>query len=354
MRVLIAGGGAIGAAVAYFLALRGVEAVVVESTGVANAASGKAGGFLASDWSDGTPLGLLARRSFALHARLAEEIGADWGFRRMTAYAGVVGAGRGRGDGWLSAQVRIGQRLGTPETTAQVHPALFTQAMLRAALAHGATLREGRVGAIVQSADRTRVEGVEIDGDFIAADAVVVALGPWSALARQWLPFPAVYGLKGHSLVFETGEAIPAEALFLDYRAAGRAALTPEIFPRPDGTVWACAISSETPLPLDPAAVAPDEGAMERLETLCRGLSPLLAEAPILARQACYRPMTRDGLPLIGRLPGPSNAYAATGHSVWGILNAPATGEAMAELLVDGEASEVDLGAFDPGRFWRG
>ena len=40
----------------------------------------------------------------------------------------------------------------------------------------------------------------------------------------------------------------------------------------------------------------------------------------------------------------------ATGHSVWGILNAPATGEAMAELILDGVASTVDLSPFDPAR----
>jgi glycine/D-amino acid oxidase-like deaminating enzyme len=35
---------------------------------------------------------------------------------------------------------------------------------------------------------------------------------------------------------------------------------------------------------------------------------------------------------------------------VWGILNAPATGEAMAELLLDGAAHSVDLSPFAPGR----
>src|SRR5215472_7990777 len=49
------------------------------------------------------------------------------------------------------------------------------------------------------------------------------------------------------------------------------------------------------------------------------------------------------GLPLIGPVPGVADAYVATGHSVWGILNAPATGEAMAELIVDGAAHAVDL-----------
>jgi glycine/D-amino acid oxidase-like deaminating enzyme len=82
---------------------------------------------------------------------------------------------------------------------------------------------------------------------------------------------------------------------------------------------------------------------------MCARLSPVLGASKILARQACYRPVTRDGLPLIGRVPGLKNVYVATGHSVWGILNAPATGEAMAELIVDGSARTVDLTPFDPG-----
>ena len=73
MRVLICGGGAVGASIAYFLSRRGAKAIVVERTGVACAASGKSGGFLALDWCDGTPLAPLARRSFALHAELADE-----------------------------------------------------------------------------------------------------------------------------------------------------------------------------------------------------------------------------------------------------------------------------------------
>lgn len=127
----------------------------------------------------------------------------------------------------------------------------------------------------------------------------------------------------------------------------------PEIFPRPDGTTYVCAISSEAPLPLDPAAVAPDRGAIERLHAMCRSLSPALAEAKVVAAQACYRPIARDGLPLIGPVPGVTGAYIATGHSVWGILNAPATGEAMAELIVDGIAHTVDLSPFNPGRMPR-
>ncbi len=74
MKVLVCGGGVIGAATAYFLSRRGAEVAIIERTDVACAASGKSGGFLALDWCDGTPLQALARRSFALHSWLADEL----------------------------------------------------------------------------------------------------------------------------------------------------------------------------------------------------------------------------------------------------------------------------------------
>ena len=129
MRVLICGGGVIGASIAYFLSCRGVEAVVIEQTGVACAASGKSGGFLALDWCDGTPLEALARHSFALHAALPGRIRGDWGYRRMTTYGGFASAhDNGIADGpralgWLADGVHVQRRLGSTNTTAQVHPA---------------------------------------------------------------------------------------------------------------------------------------------------------------------------------------------------------------------------------------
>jgi glycine/D-amino acid oxidase-like deaminating enzyme len=194
------------------------------------------------------------------------------------------------------------------------------------------------------------VAGVNLDGVAIEADAIVVAMGPWSALAARWLPLPPVFGLKGHSIVFETGELIPPEALFLEYEETAGSMLAPEIFPRPDGTTYVCAISSESPLPADPTSVVPDDGAMDRLKALCDRISPVLAASPVLASGACYRPLARDGLPLIGAVAGARGAYVATGHGVWGILNAPATAEAIAELILDGAAKTIDLAPFDPAR----
>ena len=355
MRVVICGAGVIGASVAYFLARRGLRPIVIEGTSIACAASGKSGGFLALDWCDRTPLESLARRSFLLHARLPEQLKADWGYRRVTTYGGSGGPGIRAGGGnhkkgWLSNSITLNHQLGSPETTAQVHPGQFTAAMMRAAETKGAELRIGTVTGVDRTKDGA-VQGVQIDGATIAADAVVIAMGPWSTFEALGLEVPKVYGLKGHSLVYETGSRIPAEALFLEYRDTSGANYSPEVFPRADGTTYVCAISSESPLPLDPTDVTPDPGAIECLEAMCAKLSPILATSRIIARQACYRPVTQDGLPLIGAVQDLQGAFIATGHSVWGILNAPATGEAMADLIIEGSAKTVDLSSFDPDRF---
>jgi glycine/D-amino acid oxidase-like deaminating enzyme len=365
-RIVICGGGAIGGAIAYFVSRRGAQAIVVERHEVAGAASGKSGGFLALDWCAGTPLDRLARRSFALHAELADALGNPWSYRRLTTYGGYAAADGGmrarrsesadlgqardqRGRPWLADGVAITARLGTPDTTAVVEPRAFTIELMRAAGQLGATLRLAAAVDLVRAGDGA-ARGVALaDGEVVEGDAVVIAMGPWSAVAARWLPLPAVMGYKGHSLVFATGDEIPAEAIFLEYREASGEVLTPELFARRDGT-WVCAVSSTGPVPLDPADVAPDPGAHARLEALCRNISPALAAAPITARQACFRPVTQDGLPLIGAVPGVAGAYVATGHSVWGMLNAPATGEAMSELILDGGASHVDLAPFRSDR----
>lgn len=65
---------AVGASTAYHLSLRGVKPLVIERSGVACAASGKAGGFLAGGWGSGPTVGL-HEVSFDMHEKLAETLG---------------------------------------------------------------------------------------------------------------------------------------------------------------------------------------------------------------------------------------------------------------------------------------
>jgi len=354
--VVICGAGVIGAAIAYYLTQRGVAATLIERCGVACAASGKAGGFLALDWCDGSPLGPLARHSFALHAELAQTHGHAYGYRRMTTLAVVAGEQdldlgprqTPRELAWLDGQCAPYRLLGTPMTTAQVHPEKFTKTLLQAAIERGAQVQIGCVDGLEVQAGQVR--GVYVDGMLQTADAVVIAMGPWSGVAAQWLPLPPVTGLKGHSITLRPGMTIPAQALFVDYVTATGERLEPEVYPRPDGEVYLCALSDTTALPESPELVTPRPDAGEILQHIAAALSSSLAAVQPQRIQACYRPVTEDGLPLLGKVPGVNGAYIATGHSCWGILNAPASGLAMAELIVDGAAHSVDLAPFDPQR----
>jgi glycine/D-amino acid oxidase-like deaminating enzyme len=190
--------------------------------------------------------------------------------------------------------------------------------------------------------------GVRVGGETLEADAVVVAMGPWSNRVAG-VRLPRVRGLKGYSVTL-AGAAVPAHALFVDYRTADGRALEPEIFPRPDGDVYVCGMADPAPLPDAPEAVSVDDGSCAVLARAAGRVASALAGARITRRQACYRPVTDDNLPLIGRVPGLAGAFVATGHGPWGMLNAPATGRALAELIVDGAPSLVDLRPFDPAR----
>uniref|UniRef100_A0A7S4B318 FAD dependent oxidoreductase domain-containing protein n=2 Tax=Chrysotila carterae TaxID=13221 RepID=A0A7S4B318_CHRCT len=89
----------------------------------------------------------------------------------------------------------------------------------------------------------------------------------------------------------------------------------------------------------------------QRLVKTIRQISSEFVDAPVVLEQACHLPIASGGDPVIGRAPALQNAFVATGHSCWGILNAPATGVAIAEMIVDGKSSSVDVSAFDPSKF---
>jgi glycine/D-amino acid oxidase-like deaminating enzyme len=352
--VVVCGAGVIGASVAYFLSLRGVRVTVIERTDVACAASGKSGGFIALDWCDGSPLERLARASFALHAKLAAELAVDYGYRRMDTFAmaarertALAGGHRAPAPSWLDGAGIVTAALGSPDTTAQIHPAQFTTALLDAARGRGATLRIGIVEDVARRDGIAR--GVTVDGDTLEADAVVLAMGPWTTRVARGLRLPNVYGLKGYSVTLDAPN-VPPHALFVDYRAADGRAFEPEIIPRPNGDVYVCGMADPQPLPESADGVKVDDAACDVLARAAGRVSTALATARVTRRQACYRPVTDDGLPLIGRVPGVAGAYVATGHGPWGMLNAPATGLALAELITDGEAKSIDVRPFDPAR----
>ncbi len=115
---------------------------------------------------------------------------------------------------------------------------------------------------------------------------------------------------------------------------------------RGGGAVYVTGRQEHGVLPDDPALVAPAPESCDDLRRAAAAHSPALAEAPELARSACHRPLTVDGLPLIGPVPGLPGAVLATAHASWGLLNAPLTGRLVAEMVLDGAATSLDARPF--------
>ena len=360
MHVLVCGAGVIGAACAYFLSKRGAKVTVVEQVAVASAASGKSGGFLARDWCDGQAQSALARVSFELHHRLAEELDGDYGFRPVTTRLAICSQRRDvtpyrrvPSPAWLEGGAAIAETLGNEASTAQIDPARFTRALIDAATMHGARLQIARVEELLTKDSGRRVCGVIADGEALSADKVIVAMGPWSQAFAAQLSLPPILGLKGYSVVLRPEAELPPEALFIEYESETGERSSPELVTRADGSVYLCGIGDEEPVPSDPRQVSIDDNACDELARRARHIAPVLQSAPVTHRQACYRPICADAMPIMGACEPLDGVYIATGHNCWGMLNAPASGLAMSELVLDGAPKCVDLAPFHPHRVMR-
>ena len=94
----------------------------------------------------------------------------------------------------------------------------------------------------------------------------------------------------------------------------------------------------------------PSAKRIARLEAIARQRLELDDSLTVRQRWAGLRPVTPDGVPIIGRSPRWSNVTIAAGHSMTGLTLAPGTGRIVAQI-VDGERPDIAVDRFSPGRF---
>ena len=364
--VVIVGGGVVGCATAYFLARKGVKATIIEKEAVGSCASGFAAGLLNPLNGHGIPgpLEHLAQEGFQMHLHLADEIKAETGvdpqFRSLPTIWAVFNEAEAeevlelfqlaqRLDGfparWLDGQEvkslepRLSPRIIKAmcvEGTRQVESYQYTLALAEAAKKYGATIREGTVQGLRQS--NGRVSGVMLEGEEVACEKVVLAMGPWTGQIESWLGIPVPIGpLKGQILRLElTGP--PLEHVF--YRSGGG-----YVSSKPDGLIWVG--TTEERVGFD------DRPTPEARESIMKGaveIMPVLSEARLALQTACLRPVSEDGLPIIGEVPGWEGVYVATGAGRKGILLGPAMAQAISDLVATGHTN-LPIEPFSPGRF---
>ena len=354
--VVIAGAGIIGVSTAYFLAKdHGIRTTLVDPTGhIAPAASGKAGGFLARDWNDNGPTGPLTRRSFQLHQQLADHLGAESiQYRRLKCASIQVDPASGRrpagkklqGVEWVDNSLGM-QELGDEETIAQVHPKMLCERMWEETvkLVPECTLKQGKVVGSERGPDDDKFEGANIMGEdggetTLQGDALLYACGPWTK--------GIMYGIKYHSVILPTDRVLNQCVFF---SGCG----DPEVYVRPDSTAYCTGF----PEPARVVTEKPGEEVVsaDRVKTIVDAVrkasnGALSLKTDTATEQACYLPTTEDGIPVMGAIAGKEGCFIASGHTCWGILMGPASGESMANLIATGSSPHVDLDPFTPRRF---
>jgi glycine oxidase len=212
---------------------------------------------------------------------------------------------------------------------------LYTTSLARAAELRGATCRSGEVRGLKRTGQRATAVLLE-DGE-IACDTVVLATGPWVKASEDWLGCPIpVEPLKGEILRL----SLPGPALTYDI-------LGPDVslYSRADGLIWCGATTEWRGFDKEPS-----ESARQFLLQGATRVLPSIAEATLVRHTACLRPVTADGLPILGRVSGWDNIYLAGGAGKKGILLSTGIGQALADLITVGTTA-LSIGVCAPERF---
>ncbi len=235
----------------------------------------------------------------------------------------------------LGPRVRAGLRIGEHW---HVLPSSLAAGLAAALRARGVEVLEG---AEVVGLERRgpRIARVRTAAGDVEPDAVVLAAGAWTPrLARlAGLRLPVQAG-KGYSVSVRP-TVVPRHALLLAEPHVGCTPLGSRL--RVAGTMEFSGVNAR----LDRRRIA---RVVEGAESMLRPLHP----DPPRELWTGMRPIAPDGLPIVDRAPGLSNAYLATAYSMLGMTLAAPAAEALAELVLTGRRPEV-LAPFAATRFAR-
>jgi glycine oxidase len=365
VRVLVAGAGVIGCAIAHELARRGALVAIADPRPVGGGATHASAGMLVPyhEVEHAGPFLTLAERSLALYDGFIERLRADVRdaeidyARTGTLEVALDDDGAAALDRQASVLQAAGvecQRLDAaaaramePQLASGVAGALLvaahgfvaqeamTEALARAAIARGASLVSQAVCAIRRSGTTLIAD---TDKGSIEADRVVVAAGSWSGQLRVGSD-PPVRPIRGQLLRLDWPRA-PLARIVWGPRCY--------VVPRRDGTLLVGATVEDVGFD-ERATVAAVRDLMDALcEVLPDGWRAGFKEARV-----GLRPAAPDGLPIIGRSAGLDDVVYATGHYRNGVLLAPITATFVADLVLDGRIDPL-LEAFLPNRFEKG
>ena len=367
--VIVVGGGIAGCLTGYWLAKAGVGVTILERDAVGSHASGFAFGGLGPLEGAGIPDTILDfsvwcfRRHETLYEELREETGIDTQFhhrdRLNLAFTEAEAAQQKAAIAWqaklpgfkvewleaaeaVKAEPRANPAcLGASyaQGTGAVEAYRYNLAAAQAAEKHGATILQRRVVGLLDDGGKCR--GVKLETGELVAGAVVLAGGPWAGGMSDWcgVDIP-VRPLKGQIIRLQLSE----NPMVASLNYAGSYAAS-----KPDGLIWAGTTEEEAGFDEELTTAARDK-VMGDLLTM----APSLAEAELVQQTACLRPLSADGMPIVGAVPVWENVYLATGGGRKGILWSTGMAQGLADLMLKGGSDVPDLAALSIARFGHG
>ena len=361
--VIVVGGGPVGAACARELALAGRRILLLDPEGEQGQGWKAAAGMLAPQM-EAEPedplleLGLAARENYGpLAEALRETTGSDIGLWRE-GIAWVAADETEAGElwskvAWQRQQGHLADWLDAGEVKSRwpwlgptcgalwaphegaLEPELLVTALRQDGARLGVAVRQDAATAIESRGDRvTGVVGRS--GRYLAGD-VILAAGAWSGTIGG-VPRPvAVAPVRGQMAAFP-------------WPAGARRAI---VYGR-GGYLVARGDEAIAGSTMEYAGFHPEvtSAGLARIFAAATALCPTLSGAEVRRTWAGLRPVTPDGLPIIGAEPRLHGLWYATGHGRNGILLAGLTG-LLIKQLVGGEPAAEDLAPFSAERFWK-
>jgi D-amino-acid dehydrogenase len=222
---------------------------------------------------------------------------------------------------------------------ARVDGGRLAQALRRAAEQRGLHVLAGSVDRL--AVDGHQVSGVVVDGETVPAAMTIIAGGAWSAAFGSQLGVQIPVEPQRGQIAHLELEGAPTEGWPIVGAFRGH-----YIVAWPNGRI-AVGATRETGSGFHTTTSA--AGIYEVLGEALR-VAPGLAAAKLLEVRVGLRPLTADGLPVLGRVSGWDGLLLATGHGPTGLQLGPYSGKLMAEMA-QGKTPHDDLTPFRIDRF---
>ena len=368
---VVIGGGVMGCCILYNLAARGLtDTVLLEKHVLASGSTGRSQAILRMHYSNEVTT-TLAWKSLDIFKNFDEIVGGPSGYVR-TGYFLIVDQGDRES---MEANVAMQQSVGvdtdvvTVEDAREIAPMLsvsgtesfayepqsgyadpysVTTGYANAARKLGADVRSGSPATAIEvSGDR--VSAVLTSQERIETPIAVVAAGPWSGPLLSSIGVDVPLRLVRHQVVMlrRPQDLVPDHPVIGD--------VVNDLSARPDaGNLTLIGVGEDEFVDPDSYNQGVDMPMVER------GFNGLVKRMPGMA-QAVFRggwsglfTTTPDWHPVLDRVDGIEGLYCAVGFSGHGFKLSPMIGVVMAELIMEGQATSVDISMLDLGRFTEG